>query len=399
MPSEHEIVELLAALCRLPSVNPEGRDLPTLVTPYGEERVAAYVERYFAALGLEVERQTVHAGRDNVIVRLPGGTPNARPICLEAHMDTVGPEGMAEPFAPRIEHGRLYARGACDTKGSLAAMMLAVARLARLGTKPALPVWLVAAADEEVGQGGVRKLVGEHRNFAGAIVGEPTSLRVVPAHKGQFYLRIHTQGKAAHSSAPHHGLNAIYAMAEVVAVLRRRSERHYPERRHPLCGSPVLTVSLIQGGISEHIVPDACTIALDRRTIPGETTASAVAEIRRWLEEDLGAEAVRRIDLVAPHHDAPAMETAPEHALVRGLRQAVEHTLGRAEISGAPYNTDAGAFAAAGVPVVVFGPGDIAQAHAAVEYVEIDELVAASDSLERLLRDGLETLASGCSKG
>ena len=391
MPNEPEIVELLSELCRLPSVNPEGRDLPALAAPYGEERVAAFVERYFAALGLGVERQSVHPGRDNVIVRLAGRAADAAPLCLEAHMDTVGPEGIADPFVPRVADGRLYARGACDTKGSLAAMMLAVARLVRRGELPPRPVWLVAAADEEYGQTGVRRLVGEHRAFAGAIVGEPTALQVVPAHKGQFYLRIHARGKAAHSSAPHNGINAIYAMADVVAVLRRRSERDYPARRHPLCGSPVLTVSLIEGGISEHIVPDACTIALDRRTIPGETTASAVEEIRRWLAEDLGSAATSRLDVVTPHHDAPPMQTAPEHPLVRALHRAVEHTRGHAEIAGVPYNTDAGAFAAAGVPVVVFGPGDIAQAHGAVEYVAIAELQAAVDALEWLLLHELES--------
>jgi len=385
MGTESEIVALLSELVRRPSVNPERNPMAELSAPFGEERVAAFVESYFAGLGLKSERQEVARGRDNLIVRVPGRRKDELPICLEAHMDTVGPEGMSEPFSPRIEAGRLHGRGSCDTKGSLAAMMLALAHVVRQGLEPALPVWLVAAADEEYGQGGAHRLAASGARFSGAIVGEPTRLEVVAAHNGQFYLRINAHGKAAHSSMPQNGVNAIYAMTDAVAVLRRRSASEYPRRKHALCGSPVLTVSIIEGGMSEHIVPDRCTIALDRRTIPGETTAEAVAELRRWLDEDLDATTAGRIEIVPPHHDATPLETPTSHPLVQGLAQASTHVLGRSKITGVPYNTDAGVLGRSGSPALVFGPGDIAQAHTAQEYVDIAELVAATEILERFL--------------
>jgi acetylornithine deacetylase len=219
------------------------------------------------------------------------------------------------------------------------------------------------------------------------VVGEPTSLAVVTAHKGQIYLRLTARGRAAHTSVPEHGQNAIYAMAEVVRLLERRAAAGDLGRPHPLCGPPLLTVSVISGGVSEHIVPDHCEIAMDLRTLPGQTTAGVLRQISDWLDEDLPAALRARISLAPPHHDAPPMETAVAHPLVQGLARAVERVLGRAELGGVSYNTDGGVLAAAGVPVAVFGPGDIAQAHSPGEFVEISQVVAAAEILEGFLTE------------
>ena len=308
-------------------------------------------------------------------------------MLLEAHMDTVGVEGMADPFGARIEGGRLYGRGACDNKGSLAAMMAALRRTLERRVPLRSPVWLVAAADEEFAQGGIRKLVESGVRPACAIVGEPTALRVIAAHKGHIYLRIVSHGRAAHTSVPDSGINAIYDMAEVVRVLRQRSTTIYPGRAHPLCGAPLLTVSVISGGVSEHIVPDECRIDLDIRPVPGQSTAAALAEVRSWLDQDLPATVATRVSLQPPRHQAPPMEISTDHPLVTRLSRAVESVVGSVEVAGVPFNTDAGALAAVGVPVVVFGPGHIAQAHTLTEFIEVGQVAAAADILEQFIID------------
>jgi len=377
-----ELRQLLCDLISLPSVNPEHQAGRT-EAPYGEGRMADYVQRYFQPFGVRIERHEALPGRENVLVHIPGQSP--QPFLLEAHMDTVDVQGMADPFVPRIEDGRIYGRGACDTKASLAAMMMALKQLLGKGVSLPRSCVLAATADEEFGMAGALRLVKAGMNFSGAIVGEPTALNVVSAHNGQVYFKIVAHGQAAHTSQPQHGVNAIYVMNEVINVLRRRMTSLYSQRQHPLCGSPLLTVALIQGGTSEHVVPDKCEITLDRRTIPGETWQQAVAEIKTWLAEDLDAEIFQRVEFLAPFKTVPPMEIPADHPLVKGLRLAVEGVRGDAQVVGVPYNTNASHYAAAGVPCVVFGPGNIAQAHSVDEFVEIEQVEAAVEILKRFL--------------
>jgi acetylornithine deacetylase len=384
MTANQELVQLLCDLIALPSVNPEhGVDCSDW--PYGESRVAAFVESYFRSFDVQIERQQARPGRDSVLIHVPGLDESVPPVLLEAHMDTVGGEGMEAPFTPRVQGGKVYGRGACDTKGSLAAMMFALRQL--LAQSAALPrgVVLAATADEEFGMSGARTLVESGMAFCGAIVGEPTALQVVAAHDGQMYVTITAHGKAAHTSMPQHGVNAIYAMNEVIAVLRREAARVYPEREHPLCGPPKLTVSMIQGGVSEHIVPERCEIAIDFRVIPGESCQQVLEEAKAWLAEHLEPPTYQTIGFAEPHKMEPPMETHAEHALVQGILRAAADVLGHAEVKGVPYNTDASHYGAAGIPCVVFGPGGIAQAHSAVEYVEIEELAGAVEIVQRFL--------------
>jgi succinyl-diaminopimelate desuccinylase len=384
MTANHDVVQLLCDLIALPSVNPE-RDAERAGPPYGEARVAEYVRDYFQPLGVRIERQQAVTGRENVLVHVPGADGSARPVLLEAHMDTVGVQGMDDPFTPRVEGGRVYGRGACDNKGSLAAMMMALKQLLEEGVSLPRGCLLAATADEEFGMSGARVLVGQGLAFAGAIVGEPTALKIVAAHDGQMYVTITAHGKSTHTSSPEHGVNAIYAMNEVINVLRGRSGSVYGERRHPLCGPPKLTVSVIHGGVSEHIVPDRCEIAIDCRVIPGETCQQMLEEIKSWLAKDLHAATVKSIEFAVPHKTVPPMETPKDHALIRGLHQAAARVMGDAEVTGVPYNTDASHFAAAGIPCVVFGPGYIAQAHSADEFVEVSQLAAAVEILKLFL--------------
>ncbi len=387
MSATQELAQLLCDLIAIPSVNPE-QHRECSGAPYGESRVADYVEDYFRPFGVRIERQQALPGRESVLVHLPGTDPSAKAILLEAHMDTVGPEGMSLPFHPRVEDGRVYGRGACDTKGSLAAMMFVVRELLERDIRLPRPYVLAATVDEEFGMSGARRLVQSGMAFAGAIVGEPTALKIIPAHDGQMYLKISAHGKAAHTSMPQNGVNAIYLMAEVINVLRRRAAVEYPKRVHALCAFPKLTIAMIHGGVSEHIVPDCCEIAIDFRVIPGETCQGALEEVREWLARDLNANTLRRITIAEPHKAEPPMETPVHHPLVQGMRQAAMSVLGDAQVEGVPYNTDASHYGAAGVPCVVFGPGGIEQAHSALEYVEIGQLAAAVEILRHFLLNG-----------
>ena len=380
------VSQLLSDLIALPSVNPE-HNTECTGHPYGERRVADYVQNYFEPFDVRIERQQVLPDRDNVLVHVPGADASAPPLLLEAHMDTVGGQGMKDPFVPRVGRGRVYGRGASDTKGSLAAMMTAVRELLAEGAVLPRGCVLAATADEEFGMTGAQHLVASGTAFSAAIVGEPTALKVVSAHDGQMYLKIAAHGQAAHTSNPQHGVNAIYIMNDVIDVLRRRADATYPQRQHPLCGSPKLTVSIIRGGVSEHIVPDLCEITIDCRVVPGETCQQVLQEIKRWLAEDLDGATLQRIEFAAPHKAVPPIDTPVYHPLVQGLRWAAESVLGEAEIAGVAYNTDASHYGAAGIPCVVFGPGDIAQAHGPKEYVHIEELTAAVEILRLFLQE------------
>jgi len=385
--TSEEATRLLCDLVALPSVNPE-HDAGFAEVPYGEGRVVDYVQRYFRRFDLRTERQEVLPGRENLLVFIPGQDCSASAILLEAHTDTVDVQGMNAPFAPLVDNGRVYGRGACDTKASLAAMMLALKELLQEGVMLPRDCVFAAVADEEFHMAGAQSVAERGMHLAAAVVGEPTGLRVVSAHDGHMYVRMVAHGKAAHTSTPEQGVNAIYIVNEVINVMRRRAASVYPERRHPLCGSPLLMVSMINGGTSFHVVPDACEIAVDRRLIPGETWHDALEEVKDWVAEDLPAETCKRVEFEPPDKAVAAMETPIGHPLVHTLRSAIEAELGRSQVMGVPWNTDASHYAGAGIPSVVFGPGDVAQAHSIGEFVEIRQLTSAVDILKRFLLKG-----------
>ena len=267
---------LLRELIALPSVNPAF--LPAKDPRAGEQRVAEFLAATAAKAGLDVEFQTVAAGRANLLARLPvRGQPRQR-VVLAPHMDTVG--AADGQFSPSRRGGRLYGRGACDTKGSVAAMLVALGELARSGQRPAeTEIVFAGLVDEEHGQKGSRALVASGLRADLAIVGEPTRLQVVTAHKGTLWLKLETRGRSAHGSSPELGCNAVHAMARVVEVIQTAYAAQLRRRRHPLLGSPSVSVGAIRGGTQANIVPDRCTILLDRRTLPGETEAGVRREL------------------------------------------------------------------------------------------------------------------------
>ncbi len=361
---------LLRDLVSVNSVN------PGLVPGAPGEAAAAEVCR--AAMrraGLDVVVETVQAGRPNVVGVLEGRAPGPS-ILFCGHLDTVGVEGMADPFVPRIEGGRLFGRGAQDMKGGLAAMIAAAGVLATSWTHGRLLV--AAVADEEHESIGADALVRSWRADA-AIVTEPTGLAVVVAHKGFAWFEIVVRGRAAHGSRPADGRDAILGMGRVLGALERLDRDLQARPVVPMEGTGSLHASIIAGGRELSSYPDLCTLRMERRTVSGETAGTVAREIDGILSE------LRRAD---PELDVtarlltyrPPYRLDPAHRLPVTLGEVLA-THGRAATpAGMSFWTDAAILGGAGIPTVLFGPGG-AGLHSPVEYVGVEDVYLCRDVL------------------
>jgi acetylornithine deacetylase len=379
-----ETTRLLRDLVSLPSVNPMGR--PLQGPDHFEHRVTAYLEDFFRSLGVASERQTVAPLRDNIVARYepPGATAT---LIFEAHQDTVPTDGMIiEPFAARIENGRLYGRGACDIKGGMAAMLAAFARVVREKPRGAVRLIMACTVDEEHTFLGVQRLARDNfranGSLLGVVVAEPTDLRIVNAHKGVVRWTLITSGRSCHSSRPELGVNAIYRMAQLLPLIEQYAAQLRASRSDPLLGSATLSVGRIEGGVSVNTVPDRCAIEIDRRLLPGEDPRAAPGQLVEYLRERAPAELP--FEVTEPWLHCPALAADGSADLVARLGRAVKSVVGRHEVITVPYGTDASTLAEAGIPSVVFGPGDIARAHTCDEWVPLEEVEQASEILYRL---------------
>jgi acetylornithine deacetylase len=384
-----ETTRLLRDLVALPSVNPMGRPLqgPDLF----EHRVTAYLEQFFVSLGVRFERQPIQPLRDNIVAYFepPGAL---RTFVFEAHQDTVPTDNMTiDPFGARIEDGRLYGRGACDIKGGMAAMLAAFARLVREKPAGAARVVMACTVDEEFTFLGVQRLAagdlsGGNKHPVGAIVAEPTDLHIVNTHKGAVRWHLITHGQSCHSSRPELGVNAIYLMAEVLPHVARHADELRATRIDPVLGPATLSVGRIDGGTSVNTVADRCQIEIDRRLVPGEDGRAAVADLLAHLRGRVPEHI--RYECSEPWLSSPALSPDLSADLTVRLGRAIDAVRGGHRVMGVPYGTDASKLALAGVPSVVFGPGDIARAHTCDEWVPLDEVGQASEILYRFAREG-----------
>jgi acetylornithine deacetylase/succinyl-diaminopimelate desuccinylase-like protein len=368
--------KLLRELIALPSVN------PALVTGNpgraGEQHVADFLASVAAQAGLDVSFQKVLPRRSNLLARLsPPGKVRQR-ILLVPHLDTVDAADESR-FVPRLDRDRLYGRGACDTKGSVAAMLAALCDIARSRQRPReSEIIFAGVVDEENAQAGSRALVAGGLEADLAIVGEPTRLKAVTAHKGSLWLRLQTRGRSAHGSRPELGRNAVHAMARIVNGLETDYARRLRRRRHTLLGCATVSVGTISGGTQPNIVPDSCAVTIDRRTLPGETETGVRREIAGFLAQRK-LKAAFASEKLAP---CPPLETDAGLPLVRRFLRCTGQRLP----AGADFFCDAAVLAEGGIPSVVFGPGDIAQAHTRDEWISQAELGAAKEILVRFLR-------------
>ncbi|PKO19991.1 acetylornithine deacetylase [candidate division BRC1 bacterium HGW-BRC1-1] len=380
MASEYtNIVDLARDLVAIPSVNPMGRDD---LAGTGELALAEHVAEFLRSIGAEPQISWPLPSRPNLWAFLDLGAPDT--ILFEAHLDTVPVDNMTiDPYGAEVREGRLWGRGACDTKGPMAAMLWAIAQAAKQNSCKH-NVLFCAVMDEEYQFTGVQYLLDNLpsqtlEQVALAIIAEPTLLLPVTAHKGVMRWNAITQGKSAHSSTPQLGENAIYKLAHAVCALEEHAATLAKFSPHPLLGFPTLSVGTIQGGTAVNVVPDHATAKIDRRLIPGEDPAGVTQALRSLLAA-YGAE------LTDPIMQAPAFEIPNDHPAVQAALAAARMTGVNAPAPLAVnYATDAAFYPAHNIPAVVFGPGDIAQAHTKDEWINLEELERGSRAYAALI--------------
>jgi succinyl-diaminopimelate desuccinylase len=376
---DRALVALLRDLVAIPSVNPDME-----AGSAGEGAVGDWMADWGRGEGFAVQVQPVAPGRNNVLVDL--GLQDLPTLALVTHLDTV-PHGDLTPRARAIaeEDGRVYGRGACDAKASLAAMLMALRVLRRQQDRLRVNVQVAAMVDEEQTFHGVLEYVARltpATRPVAAIVGEPTLLQVVIAHMGVLRFHLVTHGLAAHSSRPTNGVNAIDKMAELNLALRDTFARDAPPP-HPLAGEAALTFAEIAGGTAPNVVPDRCTAVIDRRLLPGEGSQPVLDWFDAQIARLHAADPALRVERGEPFVRDDGLETAADAPIVHVALAAREAVLGAASPIGVPFGTDGSKLGRAGIPTIVVGPGNIAQAHTVDEWVAVEQLVQATQIYAR----------------
>ena len=351
-----QLTALIADLVRIESINP-GLD----PAGSGEGAIAEFVADWMRSAGLEVAMQETALGRPNVI-GIRRGAGGGRSLMLNAHLDTVGFGGMADPLSGRVDGNRLYGRGSYDMKASLAAALLAAADL---GDEPLRgDVIVTAVTDEEYASIGTQAIVREYAADA-CIITEHSHLQLCIAHKGFVWAEIETRGRAAHGSLPDVGVDAIALMGPVLTGIADLDRRLRSGERHPLLGTGSLHASLIEGGTELSTYPDRCRVQIERRTVPGETDEI----VEQQLREMIGDRAALTIGI-----SRQPFEIGPEAELVKVMQDVVARRLGRPpELTGAGGWMDSALTSSAGIPTVIFGPAGEG-AHADDEWVDLDSV-------------------------
>ncbi|MBZ0297745.1 MAG: ArgE/DapE family deacylase [Anaerolineae bacterium] len=366
-PDRDYIVQQTQALVRIDSVN---SDLEAGAA--GEGEIAAYVAGELARMGIEPIVHEVEPGRSNVSGILKGAG-HGRSLLLNAHMDTVGVTGMAEPFSGAIRHGKLYGRGAYDMKASIAAMLVVMKGFVDSGTSLAGDLLFTTVIDEEYGSKGMEHLV-QHFKADAAILTEPSDLRICCAHRGFVWIEVKTRGRAAHGSRYAEGIDANMHMGRVLVELEKLAQDLIQREGHPLLGPPSLHVPLIQGGTSQSVYSAFCRIELERRTLPHEKVADVTAEIQAIVDR-LAAQDPTFDATVNTFFSRNAYEIDPQAEIVQVVKQAAQTVLAaEPEVYGAPWWMDSALLSDAGMDTVIIGPtGD--GLHADEEWVEVDSIV------------------------
>jgi acetylornithine deacetylase/succinyl-diaminopimelate desuccinylase family protein len=375
------IYRTLADLIAINSVNPNYPGGP------GEGAIANYISLFFKKHSIAYEVQPVVDGRPNVIAKVEGG-PGSPTLILEAHTDTASELGMSiPPFDPVRKGNLMYGRGSCDTKGGLAAMMHALKAVQESKRSLKCTVLLVAAADEEYSFRGVVKFLEKGVKSEGAVVAEPTELQIAVASKGALRFSLRTAGRAAHSSRPMLGVNAITKMANLVMAMERTLPAIFQKRHHPLVGSPTLNIGVIEGGTQSNQVPESCMIGVDRRLIPGETCEEAMQEVTSLISSLKARDPELQVSVKMTMQDDPPFETPPAARIVQVISTVLEKRGGNNKLIAVPFGSDASKFSRGGIPSVILGPGSIDRAHAAEEYVELDQVALAAETYRQVIHE------------
>ncbi len=387
----NELVKLLQTLVAMPSVNPALTDDAAIG---GELRFAKILGDELRYRGFRVETLEVNQDRPNVIARFGPDNPKRR-IMIEAHMDTQGVHGMTvPPFAAEIRGSRLYGRGACDTKGPMAAALFALdpETLAKL-SGAGIEIIFAGVIGEERGNLGAEQLVDAEISADEALVMEPTELQIVHAHKGTLWFELEIRGRAAHGSQPEKGVSAIHGAMRAIEMLMQQTAADQ-KKTNPLLGPPTVNIGVIRGGTSINIVPERCVMEIDRRTLPEENTGDILARIRTALTELQSAGHFTGFD-IRMSKDCCAFETAATSPMIARLKSAIADSCVAPVACGAGWYSDAGALSRIIKDVVVFGPGSIAQAHTADEFIELDSLEKGAAIIRNYLHRTAAAVSSG----
>ena len=369
-----DAVALTRALVAVDSRNP-------VIAPGGpgEGAAATVLAEVLRDWGFDVELHEVVPGRPNVVART--GRRGGRALMFNGHLDVVGTDGMIHPpFDAAVRDGRIYGRGSADMKAGIAAMCAAAARAAS-ATNAELVI--AAVIDEENESLGTRALVERGVRADAAIVTEPTRLTIMPAHRGFVWVEIEVKGRAAHGSRYDIGVDAIRHAGLLLADLDDFEETTLATRTHPLLGHASLHASLVQGGIGMSTYPDRCVLSLERRTVPGETTESVIAELRDAFTRITARRASFDASLRLITAQGPS-DVSPDAPIVRALANAMTAEGLTPTVEGMSAWTDAAILNEAGIPAICFGPGDISLAHSAEEFVPIAEIEQATAVLTRM---------------
>jgi acetylornithine deacetylase/succinyl-diaminopimelate desuccinylase-like protein len=369
-----DVVSLLQQLIRIPSVNPDNAPGTEQI---GEETLAVFLSGWLESIGAEVVLEEIKPGRPNLIARFAplDGRPR---ILLGPHLDTVGVGGMTiEPFSGELRDGRIWGRGASDTKGPMAAMLWALHEHQALLENLPVAVDFVAFMGEESGQWGSKDFVKQHgADYSFALVGEPTSMQVVHVTKGSLWATLRATGKAAHSSQPERGENAILKLTRALDQLDHHLGGKLATYTHPVLGRSTMNVGMIRGGARPNIVPDLAEAEIDIRITPALSAAGGALKL---LTEMIAFHDLP-IEIVNPHENPP-METSETHPMVQALL-ATDPATG---LAGAPWFSDAAHLSNGGIPSICIGPGSIDQAHTIDEFIEISELERGAEFFSRFV--------------
>ena len=367
--SPASVVDLAQALVRIPSVNPDGNPGTDRI---GEQKCAAYLRDYLTALGAEARLDEVAPGRPNVVARFPSAGKKPR-LLFAPHTDTVSVAGMTiDPFGGDLRDGKIFGRGASDTKGPMASMLWALRECRDILTSLSHEIWFAGLMGEEAGQDGAKALAARE-TFDFVVVSEPTGLDVVYKHKVDVTARIVATGRSVHSSCPELGENAITKLAAGLLSLQEALNESFKNIEDPVLGHPTFSIGTIRGGTKFNIVPDHAEAVIDLRLLPSQwkdRCAEAVFAGMRAACPGLGVERIA---------GSEALDTDPSHPLVAKLVEVG----GRP--AGAAWFCDAAIFSAKGIPAVAVGPGSIAQAHTADEFVAVADLERGVEFFKKFL--------------
>jgi len=337
--------------------------------------MADYLAGHLSGFGLQVEMRAVRPGRPNVF-GVMNGSRGQSALMLAGHMDTARTTGYPEAYTVQVADGKMHGRGACDMKAALAAYLGVVKALKETGTRLKGRLIVCGIVDEEYQMLGSKAIGQSGRMADQGIIGEPTHLRVCPSNKGRVSTKIVTRGRAAHSSVPEKGVNAIVQMSKVIQSFGDYNQELLGRTPHPLCGHGRFTPGVIHGGVQVNMVPDTCELEVDRRTLPGETRESIYAEFHERIRGAAAGDPNFVYEITDPTWLIAPNDISPEEPVVRALRAAHCDLFGKdpgveAFVAGsdAPY---------VGFSTVICGPGSIAQAHTTCEFVDLQEVADAA---------------------